>query len=94
MNIKDLREKIAAEIVTAKLKVENAYVALVDAGENATNELERNYLESVDELNAKFAEARLAARSFVKRYGKKIVIGGAIVIGILAVGYIVGYLAV
>ena len=101
MNLKDIEAKLEAELIEARLKVESTYATLVEAGEEASSDLEKAYLESIDELNAKLAEARALAasfrakaRTFAKTYGKRIVIGGAIVLGIIAVGYIIGFYAV
>jgi len=97
MNLKDLQAKVEAEIADAKLKVETKYVELVQAGKTASSSLEREYLDSIDELNEKLAVAKeygKLAESFLRRNGKKIIFGGLIVIGILAVGYISGFFAV
>ena len=100
MNLKDMEVKLTKEIIEGKLKVETTYCELVEAGKGASASLEQAYLEAIDELNAKLAEARALAlsfrakaRSFAKSYGMKIVIGGLIVVGILAVGYISGWFA-
>ena len=100
MNLKDMEVKLTKEIIEGKLKVETTYCELVEAGKGASASLEQAYLEAIDELNAKLAEARALAlsfrakaRSFDKSYGMKIVIGGLIVVGILAVGYVSGWFA-
>jgi len=96
MSIKSLRADAEASFDAAKLKVETTYCELVEAGEKASNDLEKKYLDAIDELNAARAEvAELAKKfkAFMKAYGKKIVIGGLIVIAILSVGYISGFFA-
>ena len=94
MSIRDLREKLDAELADAKLKVETTYCELVESGGEKAASLEQEYLDAIDELNAKLAEVKLAARSLADRFGKKFVVGGVIVLGIIAVGYIVGWYAV
>ena len=97
MKISDLREKAEAEFAEAMLKVETLYCELVEMGDVASYELEKAYLEAIDEMNAKRAEVALMMKSvrvFIKAYGKRIVITGLVVLAILSVGYISGYLAV
>ena len=79
MNLKDMEVKLTKEIIEGKLKVETTYCELVEAGKGASASLEQAYLEAIDELNAKLAEARALAlsfrakaRSFAKSYGMKI----------------------
>jgi len=94
MKITDLREKAEAEFQLAMLKVETLYCELVEAGNDITFELEQAYLGAIDEMNAKRAEVALLAKSvkvFIKAYGKRIVITGIIVLGILSAGYIAGF---
>jgi len=100
MDMTDLGAKLQSELVDARLKVETTYCELVESGKEASASLEREYLEAIDELNAKLAETkafaaklREDARSFASKYGKKIVIGGVIVLAILAAGYIIGFVA-
>jgi len=100
MSLKDIETKLTAEIIEGKLKVETTYCELVEAGKEASASLEQAYLEAIDELNAKLAEARalatsfrVKARAFAKAYGMKIVIGGLIVVAILSAGYISGWFA-
>jgi len=97
MSITDLRAKAEAEFKAAQLKVETTYCELVEAGEKTTNQMEKLYLDAIDELNEKRAEVKLLAgkaRVFVRAYGKRIVFGGLIVLGVLAAGYLSGWFAV
>jgi hypothetical protein len=94
MSMKSLRDDAKEAVNIARLKVETTYVSLVEAGTEATAKIEKEYLEAIDELNGKLAEAKeLAgkAKVFFKAYGKYIVIGGLIVIAIIGIGWIGGY---
>ena len=97
MSIRDLRDKLEVEVAEAKLKVETTYCELVEAGKEATAALEGEYLEALDGLNAKMAILRALqkkADSFIRKFGKKAIITGLIVLAILAAGYVSGFFAV